>query len=376
MNCATHSPKNALANLLLKSNLPRSRQVFLFMITLELLKKLFPLTPAAKRNRFIDTLNKFLPEYEINTSARVCAFLACVGVESDYLKAVCEYASGAEYEGNHTLGNRVRGDGRKFKGRGLIQVTGRKNYENLNRSLGAKYGIDFIQTPERLEEIDLAVESACVFWQENDLNDYADAGEFKKLNGVVNRGDENKLPIQWAKRNELYSLCKRCVPQKIFIDQSADVSTLPAPLINENLSQTDDNSSASRPSNSLNGVAGDTTNDRQSICKERPSTFVRWLTGMKVAVGAGIASISTYFTGSETAHLFAGKAAENLDADIISKLLIILGFGALGLIFGGALMWIASVFYDRSANRSNALNIEKLQIASNKNLITTELAGG
>lgn len=177
------------------------------MITSELLAKLFPGTPAAKRDRFIKDLNKYLPLYGINTHLRVSAFLATGGIETDYLRVTTEYASGAAYEGRKDLGNTVEGDGRKFKGRGFFQTTGRYNYSRVNRLLGAKLGIDFLKTPERLAEIDVAVESACIFWKENNLAKYADSKEFKKFSAVVNCGNPNRRPNHWAQRNELYSKC-------------------------------------------------------------------------------------------------------------------------------------------------------------------------
>lgn len=182
------------------------------MITSSLLAAIFPATPRRKRDRFLDALNKFLPRYEINSHRRLCAFLATGGIETDYLKVTTEYASGADYEGRRDLGNYLPGDGVKFKGRGFFQTTGRYNFGRVNRALGKKLGIDFLKNPEKLSEIEIAVESACIFWQENDLAKYADALDFRALSAVVNCGNPKARPNHWAKRNELYSLCRRRVP--------------------------------------------------------------------------------------------------------------------------------------------------------------------
>lgn len=182
------------------------------MITSELLKSLFPSTPSRLRDRFIEPLNKFCPAYGIDNYLRIAAFLACGGVETDFLKTLSEYASGADYEGRADLGNTQTGDGRKYKGRGFFQTTGRFNYGRLNKTIGAKYGIDFLAQPDALTDINIAVESACIFWKENNLAKYADAGDFKNFNSVVNCGHASRQPNQWAKRNLLYSLCKRRIP--------------------------------------------------------------------------------------------------------------------------------------------------------------------
>lgn len=210
------------------------------MIAKELFERLFPtknLNPrkfnlVRKRDELIAALNKFLPEYEINTYLRLCAFLSCCGVETDYFRTTEEYASGEAYEGRRDLGNTQEGDGRRFKGSSLIQTTGRFNFFRvlarfIKKLTGKDYskdqakalaeadrlGVNFLRHPELLRDnIEIAVEAACIFWEENNLNKYADAGEIKQLNGIVNRGDKNKLALHWDKRNELYSLCKRRVP--------------------------------------------------------------------------------------------------------------------------------------------------------------------
>lgn len=181
------------------------------MITSKLLANLFPNTPRQKRDRFIDALNKYLPKYRINTAKRVRAFLATCGVETDYFKTTVEYASGSAYEGRADLGNTQKGDGKRFRGRGIIQTTGRYNYERVNKRCGKKLGIDFIKNPERLAEIDIAVESACIFWEENNLNKYADADNFFAVSGVVNRGNPKKKALHYDKREALYSVCKKYI---------------------------------------------------------------------------------------------------------------------------------------------------------------------
>ena len=190
------------------------------MITPELMSRLFPtkgLDPrkynlVRHRAALIDQMNRILPKYGINNYLRICAFLGNCGIETDYFRTTIEYASGEDYEGRLGLGNTEPGDGRRFKGRGLTQTTGRSNYKAVQKAIGRKLGIDVVLNPAKLAEIDIAVESACIFWKDNNLNAYADKGLFKQLSAIVNRGDKDKTPLHWAKRNELYSLCKRRVP--------------------------------------------------------------------------------------------------------------------------------------------------------------------
>jgi putative chitinase len=123
-------------------------------------------------------------EFEINTRLRQAHFLAQIAHESDRFRALEEYASGEEYEGRDDLGNTQWGDGVRFKGRGLIQITGRANYRNCGEGLG----VDLIDNPERLADPDLACRSAGWFWQTNKLNPDADRDDVETITRVINGG--------------------------------------------------------------------------------------------------------------------------------------------------------------------------------------------
>lgn len=125
--------------------------------------------------KFRPYLNKYMNKYEINTPERVIAFLAQVGHESGSLKYTQEIASGAAYEGRTDLGNIYAGDGVRFKGRGLIQLTGRANYTKMSE----KVGKDLVSNPELVEQPDLATEVSTIFWRDKtrnglSLNEWAD----------------------------------------------------------------------------------------------------------------------------------------------------------------------------------------------------------
>ena len=163
-------------------------------------------TNAAK---FMDAINATCDKFQINTPIRQLCFLAQVGHESGSLFFTEELASGAAYEGRKNLGNTQPGDGIRFKGRGLIQITGRANY----KAVGDALAVDLIKNPTLLggknvnkcspDQLKNAAMSAGWFWNSRKLNDLADKINIskpvdtganldnfvlitKKINGVTN----------------------------------------------------------------------------------------------------------------------------------------------------------------------------------------------
>lgn len=154
--------------------------------------QLLAIMPYAKSraDTFLDPLNVAMVEFEINTTDRRAAFLAQIGHESGQLRYVKELASGEAYDGRKDLGNVEEGDGVRYKGRGLIQITGRSNYLQCSKAL---FGDDrLIQFPELLEDPVNACRSAAWFWKSRRLNELADGGmkEFgiitRRINGGTN----------------------------------------------------------------------------------------------------------------------------------------------------------------------------------------------
>ena len=149
---------------------------------------------------FVQWLNLYLPQYGINTPLRLSAFLAQIGHESGRMRYVEEIASGRAYEGRKNLGNTQKGDGARYKGRGLIQITGRANYTELSNDTG----VDFVSQPILLSLPKYAVMSACWYWKKRGLNKLADEGRFRDITRKINGGyngleDRKKLYIN-AKR--------------------------------------------------------------------------------------------------------------------------------------------------------------------------------
>lgn len=154
------------------------------MITLLLLKQIVPTTKTSVLEPFIEPLNAAMEEWEIINPLREAAFLAQCAHESGGFHYVRELASGAAYEGRKDLGNTEAGDGVRFRGRGLLQLTGRGNY----RAAGAALGLDLLGEPELLEAPENAARSAAWFWWSRKLNELADANNFRKITIKINGG--------------------------------------------------------------------------------------------------------------------------------------------------------------------------------------------
>jgi putative chitinase len=141
---------------------------------------------------FAPFLNAAMDEYGIDTPARVAAFLAQVGHESGRLKWIREIwgptSAQLRYEGRADLGNTQPGDGRRFLGRGLIQITGRANYQRVSNAMGE----DFIAEPERLETPKWACLSAAWFWSDRGLNELTDDGKFDAVTRRINGGQTGR----------------------------------------------------------------------------------------------------------------------------------------------------------------------------------------
>jgi putative chitinase len=153
-------------------------------ITPQLLNSIYKETTPEKCTQYAYLLRGAMSEFGIDDSERRAMFLAQVGHESGQLRYVEEIASGAAYEGRLDLGNIQPGDGIKFKGRGLIQITGRHNY----RECGKEFNLDLLSNPKLLSEPKLAARSAGWFWWKHKLNRFADVGDIEGCTRAVNGG--------------------------------------------------------------------------------------------------------------------------------------------------------------------------------------------
>jgi putative chitinase len=167
-------------------------------------------------NYWYNALAEILPEYEINTPQRVAAFIAQCAHESGGFRALKEnlnykaaslrkvfpkyfpddaiaarYANKQEMIANRVYANRMgngpeeSGDGFRYCGRGLIQLTGKNNYTLFAASVGIE---DMEECVEYLGTFEGAIQSACWFWESNNLNQWADKGDILTLTKRINGG--------------------------------------------------------------------------------------------------------------------------------------------------------------------------------------------
>jgi len=148
--------------------------------------------PFVRAANFAPYLNAAMSEYDISTPVRIAAFLAQIGHESGRLRYVREIwgptAAQQRYEGRADLGNTEPGDGKKYMGRGLIQITGRANYRSVTDALGE----DFVTYPSLLESPKWSTLSAAWFWASRQLNALADAGDFDAITRRINGGQNGR----------------------------------------------------------------------------------------------------------------------------------------------------------------------------------------
>lgn len=154
-------------------------------MTLEDVKRAMPRIPPARFLIYGEPLVEAMQAAAVDTPLRAAHFLAQVGHESLDLRYVEELASGADYDGRVDLGNVYPGDGPRFKGRGLIQLTGRANYSAYGRDIDR----DLISDPGAVaEEPALAVGVATWFWIRHNLNALADQNDLARITRRINGG--------------------------------------------------------------------------------------------------------------------------------------------------------------------------------------------
>jgi putative chitinase len=157
------------------------------VITLEELSKICPNTPQSRLVPFIEPLNATFDEFEINTPARQAAFLAQAAHESGGFQWMREFASGAAYEGRKDLGNDEPGEGVRYKGRGIFQLTGDANY----RAAGTEIWGDpdwLTYNPQLAEEPVNACRIAGWYWKKHNLNRLADQNDMLRITHRINGG--------------------------------------------------------------------------------------------------------------------------------------------------------------------------------------------
>lgn len=166
------------------------------IITEEQLKAVFSAADSKKLKEYCLAMNAVLPLFEIDTPARVAAFLGQIGVESGQLRFTKELPSkynkknpkdpkeptGTLYEGRKNLGNNVAGDGPKYIGRGVLQLTGRANYTEY----GKKLGLDLVNNPELAEGAETSIKIAAQYFKDRKILPLADKWDIGMITERVN----------------------------------------------------------------------------------------------------------------------------------------------------------------------------------------------
>ena len=131
-----------------------------------------------------EVLAATLDSFAINTRLRIAHFLGQTCHESAGFRTTEEFASGEQYERRADLGNNKPGDGPRYKGRGLLQLTGRANY----KTFGDLLGVELEEKPELAAEPVLSLKIACEFWKKKNLNQWCDSDDIVTLTRRINGG--------------------------------------------------------------------------------------------------------------------------------------------------------------------------------------------
>ena len=162
------------------------------LITKKQLSRIWDVSETTISDRIINDLNACLVRFQINTSVRIRHFISQISHESGGGKWMKELASGDDYEGRKDLGNTQPGDGRKYKGAGFIQLTGRANYASFSKYMNdpkVMDGVDYVA-------LNYPATSAGYWWYNNRMNALCDRNPLieevtKRVNGGL-RGIEDR----------------------------------------------------------------------------------------------------------------------------------------------------------------------------------------
>ena len=160
---------------------------------------IMPALPIDKRELYVNMLNEAMAEFEINTRLRQAAFLATIAYESNDLRLMEEKWGPSAWQREYdppgrnavSLGNTQEGDGRLFRGRGAIQITGRRNYEEMGKQLG----VDLLKQPDLAAQPEFAFRIAGLFWQTSGFNTLADKQDLRSITRHIGGGVKGESRI-------------------------------------------------------------------------------------------------------------------------------------------------------------------------------------
>ena len=206
------------------------------MVTNDELRQIMPNCAAAKREAYLPFIQQAMAEFVITSYLREAAFLAQLAHESGELRFMEEIASGAAYEGRKDLGNTQPGDGKRYKGRGPIQLTGRANYQRF----GDLLGLDLVNNPTIAATPQVGFRIAGQYWKLNGLNELADKG--LQIVTIKRKGQAQQVPAFDAitfkinggfngkdDRTKYYNRAKQVLNKDDAVDVAGAVAPVPPP---------------------------------------------------------------------------------------------------------------------------------------------------
>ena len=189
------------------------------LIKIEQLNQLMPAAPSATLASVIEPLNNTCAEFSINTPQRIAAFLSQLAHESGELRWMNEIWGPTEAQHRYEppsklaarLGNTQPGDGKRYRGRGPIQLTGRANY----KIAGAALALPLEDNPDLVATPAVGIRVAGWFWHSKDLNTLADQNNYLGITRRIN-GGTNGL----ADRTKYWERAKTIWKDEIKVDQA------------------------------------------------------------------------------------------------------------------------------------------------------------
>lgn len=154
------------------------------LLTLNQLERASPYTGIKRLELILPNLNQTLEKFDITNNLRIAHFLTQVIIESNYFRYIQELENGLRYEGNESLGNTQKGDGRKYVGRGYLKLTGRAQYEAYAKNSN----IDVITYPHFVTTPRVAMDIAGWIWKNKMLNVPADRNSIEEITKILTGG--------------------------------------------------------------------------------------------------------------------------------------------------------------------------------------------
>lgn len=179
-----------------------------WILDAEALRHVCPNLTAKDATQIAAGLGEAFHKYDITTERRAAMAVAQWAHECDRFRTATEYASGAAYEGRNDLGNTRAGDGRRFKGRGRIMITGRANYAKVAEALG----IDCVNNPSLLAQCPHSELASGHWWHSSGCNGFCDKDDFRGLTRRIN-GGLNGLDDRQALYSRARAVAGRLVPK-------------------------------------------------------------------------------------------------------------------------------------------------------------------